>query len=522
MPPKSNLPKASQKKAKTRVNFGANSTPRKRKASPAGDTEAEPSASSSKRPRTDTSTSGSRTAGDSISTGTGAGPSSTTSGAGATNNDGSSGSAVADTPAKRARNRWGISPADVPAEAKMTQRAFQRFIRGLCGLLTQADVLPSAINAQKHYDRRFKDADDYRLQMRALVDESRTAVSEAKALATKLVRDAKRVAGPIANDIARIPELHLATVFTMILKTGLKGFCPDLEGPVQSTYNQIHRHLAVSGFQFLAASFALAALDVNMKVAENTELLGDMYDNYTYGTLAQKTKMERRRPGSLGQSLKHGVEYKARGRLCKVRSEMATRLELRKPVQRMTYVQEAHSDDEDGNVREKPGRNPVVGEFFVNELDPEAEHYRKRNAKGGQKEPKKRIRSNPLRPASDIGMILPPDVPIDFFTPEFYNALTLEERARYAYTGVAFPLAEFVFADAHKEWRTMGRKDFMAKYGDDVLKQYNVPSPEEIDAIPDTDVEDEEEIELNLQDTDDDEMDIDEDGAQDVDDDTEV
>lgn len=64
---------------------------------------------------------------------------------------------------------------------------------------------------------------------------------------------------------------------------------------------------------------------------------------------------------------------------------MATRLELRKPVQRMTYVQEAHSDDEDGNVREKPGRNPVVGEFFVNELDPEAEHYRKRNAKGGQK-----------------------------------------------------------------------------------------------------------------------------------------
>jgi hypothetical protein len=179
----------------------------------------------------------------------------------------------------------------------------------------QADVLPSAINAQKHYDRCFKDADDYRLQMRALVDESRTAVSEAKALATKLVRDAKRVAGPIANDIARIPELHLATVFTMILKTGLKGFCPDLEGPVQSTYNQIHRHLAVSGFQFLAASFALAALDVNMKVAENTELLGDMYDNYTYGTLAQKTKMERRRPGSLGQSLKHGVEYKARGRV---------------------------------------------------------------------------------------------------------------------------------------------------------------------------------------------------------------
>jgi len=193
----------------------------------------------------------------------------------------------------------------------------------------------------------------------------------------------------------------------MILKTGLKGYCPDLEGPVQSSYNQLHRHLAVSGFQFLAASFALSALEVNAKVAEDTELLGDMYDNYTYGTLAQKTKMERRRPGSLAQSLKHGVEYKARARvrlffsflrpfscsspmlmshfqLGKVRFQTAIRLGLRKPVQRMAFIQEAHSDDEDGHVREKPGRNPVATQFFLEELDPAAEVYRKRNTKAGQ------------------------------------------------------------------------------------------------------------------------------------------
>ncbi|KAJ7275902.1 hypothetical protein C8J57DRAFT_1505202 [Mycena rebaudengoi] len=163
----------------------------------------------------------------------------------------------------------------------------------------------------------------------------------------------------------------------------------------------------------------------------------------------------------------------------------------------MAYVQEAHSDDEDGNVREKPGRNPVVGQFFSKKLDPAAEVYRKHNAKAGQKEPKKRIRSNPLRPASDIGVILPPDIPIDFFTPEFYNALTFKERAWYINTGVAFPLAQFAFVESHKEWKTMDKKDFMAKYGNDVLKQYNVPSAEELDAFANTDnVEDEEEIEL--------------------------
>ncbi|KAJ6580455.1 hypothetical protein DFH09DRAFT_1076711 [Mycena vulgaris] len=517
MAQKSTQPKASPKKGKTKVNFGANGTSRKRKSSPAANPDTE--ASSAKKYRTE-GASGATSAGGSASTGTtnasGAGSANTSGSTAGTSNStaGTAGNNATETaPAKkRARNRWGIRPTEVPANAKMTQRAFQRFIRGLCGLLTQTDVLPSALEAQKHYDKRFDDVEDYGAQMRNLVNESRTAVSAAKDLATKLVRDAKQIPGPIANDIARIPELHLATVFTMILKTGLKGFCPDLEGPVQSTYNQIHRHLAVSGFQFLSASFALSALEVNMKVAENTELLGDMYDNYMYGTLAQKTKMERRRPGSLGQSLKHGVEYKARARLGKVRFQTAGRLGFRKPVQCVAYIQEAHSDDEDGCVREKPGRNPVATQFFLEELDPAAEVYRKRNAKAGQKGPKPRIRSNPLLPASEIGVILPPDVPIDFFTPEFYNALTLKERARYVNTGVAFPLAEFAFDKAHEDWKTMGKKEFMMIYGNDVLAQYDIPSAEEIDAIPDSDVDGDEEVEIDLEDTDDDEeeeMDVD-------------
>ncbi|KAJ7459005.1 hypothetical protein FB451DRAFT_1406171 [Mycena latifolia] len=178
----------------------------------------------------------------------------------------------------------------------------------------------------------------------------------------------------------------------------------------------------------------------------------------------------------------------------------------------MAFIQESHSDDEDGRVREKPGRNPVVARFFLEELDPAAEVYRKRNAKPGQKAPKPRIRSNPLLPASDIGVILPPDVLIDFFTPEFYNALTLKERARYVNTGVAFPLADFAFEMEHEDWKTMGKKEFMLMYGNDVLDQYDIPTEEEINTIPDSDADDEEEVEIDLKDTDDDEeeeMDVD-------------
>jgi len=127
-----------------------------------------------------------------------------------------------------------------------------------------------------------------------------------------------------------------------------------------------------------------------------------------------------------------------------------------------------------------------------------------------RREPKARIRSNPLLPASDIGVILPDDVPIDFFTPEFYNALTLKERARYVKTGVAFPLVDFAFDEVHDGWKTMGKKDFMEMYGNDVLAQYDVPSAEEIETIPDSDVDDDEEVEIDLEDTDDEEeMDVD-------------
>ncbi|KAJ6553994.1 hypothetical protein DFH09DRAFT_1318651 [Mycena vulgaris] len=46
---------------------------------------------------------------------------------------------------KRVRNPLGICPTEVAPEAKPTQKAFQRVIRALCGMITQYDILPSAV-----------------------------------------------------------------------------------------------------------------------------------------------------------------------------------------------------------------------------------------------------------------------------------------------------------------------------------------------------------------------------------------
>jgi hypothetical protein len=53
----------------------------------------------------------------------------------------------------------------------------------------------------------------------------------------------------------------------------------------------------------------------------------------------------------------------------------------------------------------------------------------------------------------------------------------------YVDTGVAFPLPQYYTnADADK-WAKMPAKEFMEKYGNDVLAQYKVPTPEEIAAF---------------------------------------
>jgi hypothetical protein len=151
--------------------------------------------------------------------------------------------------------------------------------------------------------------------MHTLINASRNAIQEAVAHATKVWNDALKVPGLIANAITCIPAEYLACAFTMVLRASLLGFCPDVEGLIQSTYNQLHRHLAVAIFQFLSSSFALSALDVNNTFANNYELLCQMYNNFVYGTLVQNTRKERRRPGSLTQVHHESKESKARERV---------------------------------------------------------------------------------------------------------------------------------------------------------------------------------------------------------------
>ncbi|KAJ7029892.1 hypothetical protein C8F04DRAFT_962372 [Mycena alexandri] len=314
--------------------------------------------------------------------------------------------------------------------------------------------------------------------MQQIISEAKRPNKDAQKRAERLIREAKVIArgedgepghyGQIAKDIALIPAEHIAFFFSAVTRAGLKAFHPDVFGPTHSTYNQLHRHLAVSTFRSIAGWYGYTALNVSLTVANDYHLLSEMYDNYMFGTVKAAHSDDERPPG--------GDARKKKGLI----------------------------------ICTKEGRSAIVT-AFVRELDANINKRAEREPKRGTKCAPKRTVTNPPTAASTLSRVLPVGVPIDFWTPKFYNEeLDTREKAMYVDTGVAFPLEKFCNDQDVTKWAKMPAKQFMEKYGNDVLAQYNLPTPEEIAALgldKDYDADDDSDDEsTDLEDTEDDEM----------------
>lgn len=108
--------------------------------------------------------------------------------------------------------------------------------------------------------------------------------------------------------------------------------------------------------------------------------------------------------------------------------------------------------------------------------------------------PRKRIRL-PEPPAPKTTGV-PKKVPVDYFEPDFFNeSLVVRDRARIAQYGVALPpvAARGTTLKDYTAWNKLSDDEFMETYGNAVMKNYNVPTQEEIDAVAAYDGDDSEE-----------------------------
>ncbi|KAJ6613931.1 hypothetical protein B0H10DRAFT_2221779 [Mycena sp. CBHHK59/15] len=378
----------------------------------------------------------------------------------------------------RRRNPHGIAPDDVADEAKPTQR----HIRMACSLLTADAVLEPADDYIDHYDKQFDDVDDMEAHMRAIISEVKKPNRDAVKRAERLIKDVKVLAkgegsdkpcvyGQIAKDIAMIPAEHIAFVFGAVTRAGLKMFHPDIFGPTHSTYNQLHRHLAVSTFSFLVSWYGYTALRASTTVASDYHLLAEMYNDFVFGTIKTNSRKEFNSPGSLGKALGKSNGEKRRAQLCDRCYKEVKSMRYRKPILRLVKMEAAHSDDErptGGDARKKRGF-----------LDRKIARRLERSPTKKRELESRTLASPPT--SSALSRVLPVGVPIDFWTLQFYNEeLDLHEKAMYVNTGVAFPLPQFCTTEHHKDWYRMNAKDFMVKYSNDVLAQYNIPTADEL------------------------------------------
>lgn len=110
-----------------------------------------------------------------------------------------------------------------------------------------------------------------------------------------------------------------------------------------------------------------------------------------------------------------------------------------------------------------------------------------------------RTRADPEIPENSSITTLPKEVPIDWFRIEYWNTiLTLRERVDYIRGGVRVALPKEEFCATWPQialWKGLPKEEFMQKYGNAVLAQYKLPTPEEIAQIDEESEDDAQEVE---------------------------
>ncbi|KAJ7315556.1 hypothetical protein DFH08DRAFT_820481 [Mycena albidolilacea] len=261
-----------------------------------------------------------------------------------------------------------------------------------------------------------------------------------------------------ASDVVQVGSHHLRSMYNAVANVGLHVFAPDIFGNPESFF--------------------------------------------IYGHMKDLASKEERRPGRVGVDIMLNNIYRRHDKtqaLCV--AQIADDCFMNKTVARLAAENECHSDDEelaDGSafmVHEKPACDSAVSAFFEVLTARRETAISQKHKKGAWH---RRIRKRGL-PPSDLSRARPTNVPIDCFSPQFFNDLSVWDCAIYMKNGVALPTAEHcqTWTDIAK-WKGLGKVDFMAQYGKAKLALYELPTEAELAALDDDSMDNDDWISLSL------------------------
>ena len=113
-----------------------------------------------------------------------------------------------------------------------------------------------------------------------------------------------------------------------------------------------------------------------------------------------------------------------------------------------------------------------------------------------------RLQEDPEPPIDSTLSTMPESVPIDWFDPKAWNSFTVGEHVGYTAGGITVGLPLEQYCDTLTkcaEWKNLPEKEFMERYGNDVLAQYHMPTQVELDQLTEYEVGEEEEEEEEVE-----------------------
>ncbi|KAJ7852863.1 hypothetical protein B0H13DRAFT_1904404 [Mycena leptocephala] len=391
---------------------------------------------------------------------------------------------------------WAIPRNAVPEEAAGLQRALHLHLRILMGLLSQRDV-PTRLSADAMapFEARFACADDVHAQLSEILAAAIPPTSAIRQQVTDFLKTAKAAGTQTGADAHRVGEDHLRSIFNTVANAALPYFAPDVFGNPESMYNLAHEHIAIHSFRAAAMLFAYSSIyRVTLSYVQDQHLLQRFYRSFIYGHMKTLAAKEERRPGRVELDVVLNAIYRRREETLSMRQEQIIRdCFMNGFVMKLAAERECHSDDEEADdvgvsrVHEKPGRDGAVSALF-GVLDARRDAVMAQKKKKGAWRPRNRQR---VLPPSNLSRALPTTVPIDYFSPKFFNDLSVWDCASYMDNGIALPLEEHCQTwEAIQQWRSLSTADFMARYGNAKLALYNIPTEDELAMLASMDEDD--------------------------------
>ncbi|KAF5320345.1 hypothetical protein D9611_011348 [Ephemerocybe angulata] len=384
----------------------------------------------------------------------------------------------ADAPSRRAKAyQLFDNDPNIPVDAaELKKAAFTHFrLMANCPDTDSVPASPTTAEIATFY-RRFADEPEVLAQRtgQPLISISSVQVHAYMPTATR---------SQTRNQLGKIEEVVVKFIASRMSRMGFTRWAPNYIEAPGSLWNTAARITFIDTFRQAVSARTYDYLKGTWKRHINDmDLLIQVYDHIAHYHFFSLWRKEQRLPGRVKLDVKKNSVYQLRKRTAEARREFLEENKL--SVYLPLIDRKATSDDErdpDGGfedcrpiyfIKKRPERSAGM-ELFIRRLEA-AQDMQIGLLSNRTRTDRIRKVPPPSQQKTTGFTALPPDMPIDYYDPAFFNMLPLKVRAKADITKIALPPNPAKTFTNFKTERKLTNEGLMIKYGKTVLSRYNL------------------------------------------------